>query len=366
MTQAVAAPAPAGRRSRVNPVLARELRGRMRGWRAPIIITVWLLATLGVAWLVHTATGVAVDDPFADPFANADLGRGIFDWVLFVMMIVMLFLVPGQAAGAIAGERDRQTLLPLQVSLLTPRQLLFGKVAASSAFLVLLMVAAMPVLAVAYVIGGVRIGEIVVGLLAVVATGVLLAAMVTSISALTKRVQGAVVLSYLLLLGLTVGPALAYGVAALVDGSRGSDETDPPEWLLVPDPFVAVADIAGDRFSGSVGSPWDGIWSVLHPDRDEFVEGDGVFVDEGFGGAGPAPPPRPVVIPPPPDGVPGAQIIIGEAQIDQFPVEGGGRARAGGGGVPYWARSLGAQAVLAAALLALAARRLRTPAGAER
>ncbi len=269
------------------------------------------------------------------------------------------------------------------------------------------MVAAMPVLAVAYVIGGVRISEIVVGLAAVVATGVLLAAMVTAISALAKRVQGAVVLSYLLVFGLTIGPVLAYGIAALIDGSRGSDETDPPEWLLVPDPFVAVGDIAGDRFSGSVPSPWDGIWSVLHPDRDEFVDiqgggfpggfQGGVIVDGGFDGgqvttvvvepgevviddegieiAPPLPPPIPIEprLPPPPFPVGPGEVVEstvifgpdGQQQVDGFggPVAARGE---GGDGVPYWVRSLGAQAALALFLLVLAARRLRTPALVER
>lgn len=350
-------PAASGRRSRINPVLSRELRSRMRGWRAPIIITVWLFVTAGVTWLVHTANDASGNDPFGDPLANSDLGRGIFDWVLFVMMLVVLFLVPGQAAGAIAGERERQTLLPLQVTMLSTRQLLFGKIAASSAFLVLLMVAAMPVLAVAYVIGGVQLRDIFVGLVTVVATGVLLAAMTTAVSALTKRVQGAVVLSYLLTLAITVGPGVAYGVAALIDSSRGTDSTDPPEWILIPDPFVAVGDVAGDRFSGAVGSPWDGIWSVMHPDRDVHFEEQGMVFEDveavmvGPGGDLPAP----VPLLPDGGGFGGAGVAFGGMQVDD------GEPR-----FPYWLQSLTAQAVLAGGLLFAAQRRLRTPAEVER
>lgn len=372
----------------VNPVLAREMQSRMRSWRAPVILTVWLLITAGILWLVRTANDASSSDPFGDPLGNADLGRGVFDWVLFVMMAVLFFLIPGQAAGAIAGERERQTLIPLQVTLLTTRQLLFGKILASSAFLLLLMVAAMPILAIAYLIGGVRISEILVGMLAVVATGVLLATMATAVSALTRRVQAAVVLSYLLALALAIGPFIGYGVASIIDSARGTDATDPPKFLLVPDPFVGVADIAGDRFSGSVPSPWDGLYTLMHDDPFESVMVDQGF-EEGFGvvedvviadDIGPTttmtmpeddstvplvpettataeaiPLPLEPGVPPPP------MVLEPTPPILQEPLGGDE-----GPAVPYWLQSLTMQAALAGALLFLAARRLRTPAEVER
>lgn len=400
---AVNGPRVPGLRRFVNPVFAREVQSRMRSWRAPAILAVWLLITAGILWLVKTANDASSSDPWSNPLANTDLGRGVFDWVLFVMMCVLFFLIPGQAAGAIAGERERQTLVPLQVTLLSTRQLLFGKVLASSAFLLLLMVAALPVLATAYLIGGVLISEIAAGMVAVITTGILLATMGTAVSALTKRVQGAVVLSYLLALGLAIGPFLAFGVAAIVDAARGSDATDPPTFLLVPGSFVAVGDIAGDRFSGSVPSPWDGIYELMHRDEHRggafgggfegpvFEEEVGVAIDVDVAatmaeagaaesttttvvesdeteapettmppdpvnvddGSEPIPAPMPNV--PPPDVLPG--FPAGVPAIQQ--VEDGPP-------VPYWVMSLACQAVLAGGLLFVADRRLRTPAEAER
>lgn len=376
----------------VNPVLAREMQSRMRSWRAPAILTVWLLITAGILWLVKTANDATSNDPFGNPLANTDLGRGVFDWVLFVMMAILFILIPGQAAGAIAGERERQTLVPLQVTLLSTRQLLVGKILASSAFLLLLMVAAMPVLAIAYLIGGVLISDILIGMLAVITTGILLATMATAVSALVRRVQAAVVLSYLLALALAIGPFIGYGIAGIIDSARGTDSANPPNFLLVPDPFIGVADIAGDRFSGSVPSPWDGLYTLMHRDDSQtvvvgnmgggFVEGgfaeEEVFViedvvettvpaeaeptttvvlepDGGVGGElDVIVEPLPLPAPPPPD-------IIFEQPVDLQQGTGDD-----GPAVPYWLQSLIVQAVLALGLLLLAARRLHTPAMVER
>ena len=54
---------------------------------------------------------------------------------MLMMVVLVLFFVPGLAAGAIAGERERQTLATLQVTLLRPRSILVGKIAAALAYL---------------------------------------------------------------------------------------------------------------------------------------------------------------------------------------------------------------------------------------
>ena len=104
--------------------------------------------------------------PFDDPFSArrrrrefAAVGRSIFEWLVFFMLLLVLFLVPGLTSGAIAGERERQTLVPLQVTLLRPWQIVVGKLGASFAFLALLVVATAPLLVVAYLIGGVTIAD---------------------------------------------------------------------------------------------------------------------------------------------------------------------------------------------------------------
>src|SRR5690606_41945725 len=123
--------------------------------------------------------------------------------------------------------RERQTLVPLQVTLMRPVSILLGKIGASTAFLLLLLVASMPLLAVSYLIGGVSVGQVLAAVAMVAFTGVGLAAISAGISACVRRVQVATVLSYAATLALVVGTLLAYAVAAMIDSSRGVDAADP-------------------------------------------------------------------------------------------------------------------------------------------
>ena len=104
-----------------------------------------LLLTL-TAFLVFEGSQAA--SSAFDIGARTRSGRLVFESVVLIMTVLVLFFVPALCAGAIAGERERQTLATLQVTLLRPRSILLGKVVAALAYLVLLIVAALPVLGV--------------------------------------------------------------------------------------------------------------------------------------------------------------------------------------------------------------------------
>lgn len=304
-----------------NPVLVREMRSRMRGRRAAVLISFWLAFNGGVLAVAYLGAENIAQDRFGfSGFANTvAISRGVYEWTLFAMLLLMVLIVPAQAAGAIAGERERQTLIPLQVTLLTPWRILFGKVLASVVFLALLIVVAMPLLAVGYLLGGISILDVLAGAAAVLVSGLLLAALCIAVSTFVRRVQAATVLSYALVLALTVGTFFVYGAYAVVDQSRGPGRTDPPDTLLLANPVALVSDVVGDFDNTELPSPFDGVYRLIN-DRHAF-DGGGAFGPE-----------------------------VARRQ----------------GGIPFWIGSLVMLTLWATAALGLAARRLDTPAETER
>lgn len=328
----------------VNPVLRRELVERMRGRRAFLTLTLYL-ATLSVILYIayqagkndSTLVGSDFDRGFGsavDPTQIASVGRGIFEWLLFFMLVLVLFMVPGQVSGAIAGERERQTLVPLQITLLRPRSILLGKIGAALAFLVLLMVATVPLLAVTFLIGGVTVGDVLGGVGLVVFVGLVLGCGCAAISAFSRRVQMATVLSYGLVLGLLLGTLLVRQAAEVIDESRGTDEGNAPSWILLPNPVATVASGVADGpdSSGVMESPFDMFEDLLAP-RDSSC--DSVFVDE-FG-----------------------QEFCDETGL---PLDGEPSRTS----KSYWWQSSLLLGLLAVGAVALGSRRLRTPAPSER
>src|SRR3954469_25987096 len=228
----------------LNPVLARELKERMRGKRAFIILTVYLAILALAAQLIFRSAshqrGTFAGAP--DPLAAASVGRSMFETLLTFMVLLVLFIVPGMTAGAVAGERERRTLAPMQITLLSPRSILTWKLMASLGFGVFLVFAALPLVSVSYIVGGVTLTEVARGIVMVLVIAVTVACIALFFSTVMRMVQPAIIASYAAVLALLVGTLFVYGAQALVRDTNTS-RGDPNKAVLVLNPLLATADI---------------------------------------------------------------------------------------------------------------------------
>jgi ABC-type transport system involved in multi-copper enzyme maturation permease subunit len=285
--------------ARINPVLGRELRERMRGPRSFVALTLYLcVLVLAVVISYKGSSELSTFDAAFDLGRRTAVGRQVLEWVLFVMLLLVLFLVPGFTAGAVAGERERQTLVPLQVTLLRPRSILWGKVTAALAFVTFLVVAAAPLLAVAFLLGGTSVAQAAKGLAGVLVVALLLALVVVGISAMVRRVQAATVLAYAATFLLAIGSFVLWASVRLASADDDLGRERAPGWLLVPNPVVLVADLTAGGSSGngplasiadSVRDAQDGT-DDTDRDRGVVVFGDDIGAPRAFdpdSGAGP-------------------------------------------------------------------------------
>jgi hypothetical protein len=256
--------------------------------------------------------------------------------------------------------------VPLQVTLLRPRSIVWGKVAAAMAFLCLMIVATLPLLAMCYLIGGVSVGEVLAGVGLVLALGLVVACICTAISSFVRRVQPATVLCYGAVLFLLVGTLMVRQAASAYDSSRGSDAANPPSWLLLANPLATMADVVddGEDFGNALESPFDGMEETLHRDESGGGRDSGIAVAEAEARAGAgivvqggadAPMPLPAVID---DGL----VQVGPEGFDEFgnPVDGADEQS------PFWWQSLLLLGLLALLAVVAGAWRLRTPTRSER
>ncbi|MBN8639889.1 MAG: hypothetical protein J0M07_31545, partial [Anaerolineae bacterium] len=92
---------------RVNPVMIKELRGRMRGVRAFAVITVYLGLMSGFASLIYLV--YAASTRASGSAAAGEIGRVLFLGIVGIELLLIIFIAPAFTAGAITGERERQT-----------------------------------------------------------------------------------------------------------------------------------------------------------------------------------------------------------------------------------------------------------------
>ncbi len=352
----------------LNPVLARELKERMRRKRSFLVLTVYLVLLTGALWILYLGAGSSeLGGPGA--LRLASLGRAAFHTLLFTMLILVCFIVPALAAGGIAGERERRTLASMQVTLLRPWSILAGKLASSLVFVTFLIVATLPLFGVSFLLGGVEPGEVIRGVAMVLVVAATLGSLALTCSTLMRRVQGATVVSYALVAVLGVGTFVAFGAQMLID-RRGPEGR--AQLLLALNPLMATADVLGRSPNGDtlLPSPFMPLQELIEfrerrPDE-EF--GHSVEVGAGFtvatavavdasgnviGNSGPLT--VPVGEPVPPDA--GGVLAPQAADVWRPPLL---------NRIPMWALALFGYGFLSLGGLTLAARRLATPAREER
>jgi ABC-type transport system involved in multi-copper enzyme maturation permease subunit len=197
-------------------VLSRELRTRMRGRRAAIIITVYLVALAGAgAAFLHT-----FQNQFQyDPGSLFRFGAQVFTVLSIVQLSLVVFIVPGLTGGAVAGERDRQTLDILLSSQVSSAGIIVGKLLSSLTYVVLLLIAALPIFSLAFLFGGVSPRQIVVVFLVSLATAITLGSMGIALSTWLRRGQMATIAAYAITFFLSVG---TLAIAGYIEANTGS------------------------------------------------------------------------------------------------------------------------------------------------
>jgi ABC-2 type transport system permease protein len=203
---------PALRGFRLNPVMVRELRGRMRGVRAFAIISIYLTLMGGFTILLYLIQMPV--STISSATVTGELGRDLFFGIVGIELVLILFITPALTAGAITGERERGTYDLLQTTLLAAPAFILGKLESALGYILLLILAAIPLQSVAFLFGGVSDTELVLAFLVLGVTSLALGAAGTYFSSHTERSMSATVRTYtlglLIVLGVPVASSLLF------------------------------------------------------------------------------------------------------------------------------------------------------------
>ena len=193
---------------------SKELRGRMRGPRAFIALTLYLALLAGFTVMIYllSAQSAASQAAFGggNPYASASVGQAVFTVLLFLQVLLVVFLAPAATSGAISLEREKQTLDLLTATPVSTLGIVVGKLASALAFVFVLILASIPLTAVVFVFGGVGPEDILRGYVVLLVTALGFGSVGILLSCLTRRTQSATVLTYLAVLVLTVGTGFTW------------------------------------------------------------------------------------------------------------------------------------------------------------
>ena len=296
----------------LTAVGVKELRGRMRGRRAFMILTIYLLLLGSFAWMMELILERRYAGTVASSaaFASSQIGQGIFVALLMLETLLVVALAPAFTAGAISLEREKQTLDMLATTPVSSLSIVVGKLFSALTYLFILIFASIPLTAIVFMFGGVAPDDVARGYAVLLATALGLGSVGIFFSALIKRTQAATIISYFAVGAATLGTFFVFlfwntmtNGAGLVTQGIGPINGRPPETLLYLNPYFAQADVMCGVENGF--GTWCGQVAFI-TDRSIFSGGSGVTspsntidpngtVNKGIGRGGvlqPVPPDR--------------------------------------------------------------------------
>lgn len=224
----------------INPVLAKELRDRVRTWRSPLVVTLYLgvIALIG-GFFLYERTMFGYGGPRV-----YRMGIEIFNLMAILQIALVAFLTPGITASVISGERERQTLNLLLITRISPAGVAVGKLLSAISYIVLLTVIALPLYSIVFFFGGVSMLEFIQAAGILLATTVTLGSIGLFCSALFKRTTVAILVTYgitfLLFIGTLFGAQIIMSLMRQLYYTGGNP---PVPFILYFNPAVALGSI---------------------------------------------------------------------------------------------------------------------------
>lgn len=181
-----------------NPVLQRELLVNLRTNRAFLLLAAYqilLAAVVLVAW---------PNDARLDLTTNPPSARKLVNLFFLGQYVIASLMAPSFAAGAVSGEKERQTYEMLLASPLRPGAIVLGKMVASLTHLGMLIVGSLPIIVLCLPLGGVSVYEVLAAYLGLIVSVILFGAIGVFCSSYFSRTSSSLVVSYLVILPLVI------------------------------------------------------------------------------------------------------------------------------------------------------------------
>lgn len=270
---------PVGLPAGISAIIVKELRGRMRGRRAFIVVTIHVLLLAVFAWMLQrlqeeSIRGISSYGGQAT-YASATIGRGIFLGLMMLQTLMVAVLAPAATAGAISSEREHQTLDLLAVTPISSLAIVLGKLFSALAWVFILILASIPITALVFVFGGVAPDDVIRGYAVLFATVIGLGSVGIFFSALTRRTGASTGLTFVTTLALVIGTFFVWVfLTGTGEVSSNGLRKQPSEAILYLNPFVAQADVLCGTEDGAFGGTCGLISTIVQTPQDQLFPPD--------------------------------------------------------------------------------------------
>ncbi|MGN0507145.1 MAG: ABC transporter permease [Lachnospiraceae bacterium] len=189
-----------------NPIFRKEVKQYARSRRA-----MWILAAFNLILQLIGLFSYYISFVYAEKHGigvrYADI-LTVYRILAMTEFLLIVCIVPAVSAGAVCGEKERQTFDLLMSTPLTPFQIVTGKLMASLHIVLVLIISSLPVFGLVFSVGGIDFKALLSMYACLMLQTVVLGSISITISVFCRRTTTASVVSYLVMVLLILGTLL--------------------------------------------------------------------------------------------------------------------------------------------------------------
>lgn len=189
----------------------------MRGRRAFVVLTLYLAALSVMISIIFLAYASAARQPFGPNPRQA--GKAVLGAIVIIQVFLVTLLGPAFTAASISGEKERKTYDLVRTTLLSARSFVTGKLLSALSYVFLLLLAAVPLLSISFMLGGVSLIELGISQLLMAVSAVTYALIGLFFSALMRSTITASVATFATAVALATAAPMMAGIFMSIFGA---------------------------------------------------------------------------------------------------------------------------------------------------
>jgi len=229
---------------KINPVLSKEIKIKMRSWKIVWLLIAYLAVLALVAVFFITMTQREIYRQL-DP----SMSITIYVSIAVIQFFLIVFIAPSLTSGSISGERERQTLDLLLSTKMAPRSIILGKLFSSINQIILLIVASFPIFSIVFLFGGISTLEVIKLFLFYIVVAITMGSIGIFFSTFLKKTTASNVLTYGFVLFLIFGTLfINVFVTSIIMMGKNYTGIFPLSYV---NPLTGFASLLSDQFGGN-------------------------------------------------------------------------------------------------------------------
>lgn len=233
---------------RLNPIVKKDFQVAARSMR----LSWGLFAYETVLALTYMFAMSIIRGLYDNIYGDGNIYKSLiylFPVLAVAQLVIVALIVPIMTSSAISGEKERQTFDIMMTTCMSPFSIVLGKVFSAVLRILFYVAAGMPIMAMPFVVGGLRWSSLFYFLLVVVLISVLSGSIGIFCSSFCRRSITSVVMSFSIYFGIyfiTFVPALT----GIVFG-MGTNTRSESLLLLLFNPFVFFEEFFANIMAGA-------------------------------------------------------------------------------------------------------------------